>query len=253
MQRLFLTMTLLVSSFCASAQNTVQLDINKETGDFTNHAIRIYYSEYATHDYSDIEKTPGVRIQHWGSIGGHWNNIYFYDNMNLGLYSSITNPNENYEVKSQHEYYRIYPSQGYYISAFSLDFIPGKHPIFPMNGVRMWIGDNEASAVTSLAEDVPGHLQAEFSAEDYSNGMNYIVLTVGMLAEGGNPIFAHTNNFKVTLTKIDEDGISDVYNGQQAISVFDLYGRKQSKLQRGMNIIRTSDGITHKVLVRTSR
>jgi hypothetical protein len=48
----------------------------------------------------------------------------------------------------------------------------------------------------------------------------------------------------------DEDGINSTYADESVTDVYDLNGRKQSTMQRGMNIIRMSDGSVRKVLVK---
>lgn len=171
------------------AQETVTLNINKKTGDWTASGSPAYANEYATNNYSDTEITPGVRIQHWNRSGGHNNNMYFYDNMNLGIYSALGS--------TVSEDYRIYPSRGYYITNVSLDFVPGKHPDYAANGVRVWFDNEESEAIAcAWGAAEPSHISFDLNKEQ-----QYVTLTIGQAAENGNPIFAHTSNFQVTLTK----------------------------------------------------
>ena len=180
----FLILMVLVHLFSITAMaDSVVLDINKMTGGFTaSYSSPTYYSEYATQNYSATDKLPGVRIQSWGynvhDTRTHFNNLYFYDETNIGFYSSYTNPGYSYQVETRSEDYRIYPSKGYYVSAISFDFIPGKHPRFDMDGVRVWANGDKASAVISPDEDTPGHFEAEFKPEDFNYYQPYIVLTV---------------------------------------------------------------------------
>ena len=54
----------------------------------------------------------------------------------------------------------------------------------------------------------------------------------------------------VALTE-EETGLSAIDNGELKIDkVYDFSGRKLSKMQRGINIIRMKDGTTKKVLVK---
>jgi hypothetical protein len=193
MKKIYLILSLLLAFGGVTqlmAQETVTLDINKKTGSWTASGSPAYASEYATYNYSTTDITPGVRIQHWTQNNkDHRNNMYFYDNQNLGLYSTYgTTTWENY---------RIYPSRGYYVSNFTLDFIPGKHANYAMNGVRVWGDEDESTAVGSPDADNPGHFSMDFTEKEY------VVLTVGQWEENGNPIFAHTYNFTVTLTPRD--------------------------------------------------
>ena len=82
------------------AQETVTLDINKRTGSWTASGSPAYASEYATFNYSETESTPGVRIQHWTHDNNdHRNNMYFYDNENLGIFSTFGSTKwENYRI-----------------------------------------------------------------------------------------------------------------------------------------------------------
>ena len=188
------------------AQETVTLDINKKTGSWTASGSPAYASEYATFNYSETESTPGVRIQHWTHDNNdHRNNMYFYDNENLGIFSTFGS--------TKWENYRIYPSRGYTITSVSLDFIPGKHASYAMNGVRVWFEGLEEEAVESPDVNNPGHASMDFQEGEFSYQKRYVVLTVGQAAENGNPIFAHTYNFKVTLTKRDPIDviIDDIY------------------------------------------
>ena len=196
MKKFYLLFALLLSfagvtQVMAQDDETVVLEISKKTGNWTASGSPAYASEYATANYSAEEATPGVRIQHWDRGGGHRNNMYFYDGTNLGIYSAFGS--------TVSEDYRIYPSKGWYVYGISLDFIPGKHPNFAMNGVRVWAYAEESEAVTSPDADTPGHFEYEGYPEDEA----YIALTVGQLEEGGNPIFAWTYNFTVTLKRMD--------------------------------------------------
>ena len=186
---LFVSLLALLGGFTpAFAQDDeVVLEISRKTGNWTASGSPAYASEYATSKYSAEAATPGVRIQHWNRSNGHNNNMYFYDGTNLGIYSSYGG--------TASEDYRIYPSKGYYVYGISLDFIPGKHPSYAMNGVRVWANGEEENAVTSPDADTPGHYEIDGLLEDEE----YIPLTIGQLAEDGNPIFAHTYNFTVTL------------------------------------------------------
>lgn len=193
MKKIYLILSLLLAFGGVTqlmAQETVTLDINKKTGSWTASGSPAYASEYATYNYSTTDITPGVRIQHWTQNNkDHRNNMYFYDNQNLGLYSTYGS--------TTWENYRIYPSRGYYVSNFTLDFIPGKHANYAMNGVRVWGDEDESTAVGSPDADNPGHFSMDFTEKEY------VVLTVGQWEENGNPIFAHTYNFTVTLTPRD--------------------------------------------------
>lgn len=194
MKKIYLILSLLLALGGVTqlmAQETVTLDINKKTGSWTASGSPAYASEYATYNYSTTDITPGVRIQHWThNNDDHRNNMYFYDNNNLGIYSTYGS--------TTYENYRIYPSRGYYVSNFTLDFIPGKHANYAMNGVRVWGDEDESTAVGSPDADNPGHFSMDFTTEK-----EYVVLTVGQWEENGNPIFAHTYNFTVTLTPRD--------------------------------------------------
>lgn len=195
MKKFYLILSLLLAlggvTQLMAQDETVTLQINKQTGSWTASGSPAYASEYATRNYSTTEITPGVRIQHWThNNNDHRNNMYFYDNMNLGIFSAYGG--------TTYENYRIYPSRGYYVSNFTLDFIPGKHASYAMNGVRVWGDEDETTAVESPDADTPGHFTMDFTTDK-----EYVVLTVAQLAEGGNPIFAHTYNFTVTLTPRD--------------------------------------------------
>ena len=170
----------------------ITLEISKKTGTWTASSSPAYGSEFTTSGYSvtEIAQKPGVRIQSWSNNGAHPNNMYLYDNDNLGLYTSRGGA-------TQSEDYRIYPGRGYYVSNVTLDFIPGKHPSYNMNGVRVWGDGDESTAVESPDANTPGHFEMDFSEQEY------VALTVAQLAEGGNPIFAYTYNFTVTLTPRD--------------------------------------------------
>lgn len=194
MKKFYLILSLLLAfggvTQLMAQDKTITLEISKKTGSWTASGSPAYASEYATYNYSTTDITPGVRIQHWTHDNNdHRNNMYFYDNQNLGLYSTYGS--------TKWENYRIYPSRGYYVSNFTLDFIPGKHANYKMNGVRVWGDEDESTAVTSPDADNPGHFTMDFGEKDY------VVLTVAQLEEGGNPIFAHTYNFTVTLTPRD--------------------------------------------------
>lgn len=194
MKKIYLILSLLLALGGVTqlmAQETVTLDINKKTGSWTASGSPAYASEYATYNYSTTDITPGVRIQHWThNNDDHRNNMYFYDDNNLGIFSTYGS--------TTYENYRIYPSRGYYVSNFTLDFIPGKHANYAMNGVRVWGDEDESTAVGSPDADNPGHFSMDFTTEK-----EYVVLTVGQWEENGNPIFAHTYNFTVTLTPRD--------------------------------------------------
>ena len=198
MKKLNLLLALLLSfggATALTAQETVTLEVNKQTGGWSTSSSAAYASEYATSSYSAERVTPGVRIQHWDRSGGHRNNMYFWDGDNLGFYSAIGSTTS--------EDYRIYPSKGYYISSVSFDFIPGKHPSYAMNGVRVWFEYREDEAVESSDADNPAHFSMDFSEYEATGDDHYLTMTVGQALENGNPIFAHTSNFIVTLTKRD--------------------------------------------------
>lgn len=192
MKKIYLLFALLLSfmgvtQVVAQDDDAVVLEISKRNGNWTASGSPAYANEFATKEYSAEKATPGVRIQHWDRGGGHRNNMYFWDGVNLGIYSAFGS--------TISEDYRIYPSKGYYVYGISLDFIPGKHPNFAMNGVRVWANGEEDTAVTSPDAETPGHYEIEGLLEDEP----YIPLTIAQLEEGGNPIFAHTYNFTVTL------------------------------------------------------
>ena len=191
MKKFYLLFALLLSfvgvtQVVAQDEDVVVLEISKRNGNWTASGSPAYANEFATKNYSAEKATPGVRIQHWDRGGGHRNNMYFWDGINLGIYSAFGSTTS--------EDYRIYPSKGYYVYGISLDFIPGKHPNFAMNGVRVWANGEEDTAETSPDVDTPGHYEIEDLLEDEP----YIPLTIAQV-EGGNPIFAHTYNFYVTL------------------------------------------------------
>ena len=191
MKKFYLLFALLLSfvgvtQVVAQDDDVVVLEISKRNGNWTASGSPAYANEFATKNYSAEKATPGVRIQHWDRGGGHRNNMYFWDGTNLGIYSAFGS--------TVSEDYRIYPSKGYYVYGISLDFIPGKHPNFAMNGVRVWANGEEDTAETSPDADTPGHYEIEDLLEDEP----YIPLTIAQV-EGGNPIFAHTYNFYVTL------------------------------------------------------
>ena len=196
MKKIYLILSLLLAFGGVTqlmAQETVTLDINKKTGSWTASGSPAYASEYATYNYSETESTPGVRIQHWNHNDGHNNNMYFYDNNNLGLFSAIASGKN---ISERNEDYRIFPSRGYYVSSVSLDFIPGKHANFALGGVRVWGDKDESTAIESLSADSPGHFTMDFGE------MEYVVLTIGQ-SEDDKAVFAHTYNFTVTLTPRD--------------------------------------------------
>lgn len=180
----------------------ITLEISKKTGTWTAASSPAYGSEFTTSGYSvtEIAQKPGVRIQSWSNNGAHPNNMYLYDNENLGLYTSRGGA-------TQSEDYRIYPGRGYYVSNVTLDFIPGKHPDHNMNGVRVWGDGDESTVVESPDANTPGHFDMDFSQQEY------VALTIAQLAEGGNPIFAYTYNFTVTLTPRDPFDVimDDIY------------------------------------------
>ena len=54
---------------------------------------------------------------------------------------------------------------------------------------------------------------------------------------------------------VDPDGIKEIENGQlstdnEAVAIYDLNGRKLAAPQKGINIIRYSDGSSRKVLLK---
>ena len=146
MKKIYLLFALLLSflgvtQVVAQDDDAVVLEISKRNGNWTASGSPAYANEFATKEYSAEKATPGVRIQHWDRGGGHRNNMYFWDGVNLGIYSAFGSTTS--------EDYRIYPSKGYYVYGISLDFIPGKHKDYPMNGVRVWANGEEDTAVTS--------------------------------------------------------------------------------------------------------
>ena len=192
MKRFYFFLTLLfsvVGIVNVSAQeesDLVTLTISAKTGDWTASGSPAYANEYAT-----TKQDPGVTILHVNRSGGHNNNMYFYDGENLGIYSALgSTTSENYWIT---------PSDGWYVYGVSLDFLPGKHPNYNANGVRVWGEEDEETAVTCPVDATePAHYEVSELMEAPK-----FILTIGQLAEGGNPVFALTSNFTVTLAPRD--------------------------------------------------
>lgn len=184
----------LMIGLCLSASAQAQtptdfviLTISAETGDWTS-GNSIWANEYAT-----TKQDPGIHLLHVDRNGGHRNNMYFYDGTNLGLFSSIAG--------TLSEDYWIIPSEGWYVYGVSLDFVSGKHPSYDSNGVRVWIDEDETDAVTCEEYATkPAHFEASGLKEK-----EHIILTIGQMAEDGNPVFAHTSNFTITLAPIQNN------------------------------------------------
>lgn len=166
----------------ATAQDEVTLTITAKTGDWTAAGSPKYASEYAT-----ASQNPGVRIQHWSRGGDHRNNMWFYDDVNLGIYSAFGS--------TESEDYRIYPSAGWYVKKVSLDFVTGVHPNFAdPAGVQVYVNGGEP-AVSYGTEDL-----AHYEIDDLDPEEPYAVLTI---AQVDKPAFANTSNFTITLKKQD--------------------------------------------------
>lgn len=143
---------------------------------------------------------------------------------------------------------------------------------------ELWIPDNMASAATYLQQEV-GHLVGEqevyyqiavnpdygtFSYNSvYRNGMlvqvdESGVMTIGLRKEDLWVYHDWTFFGNWTLTYFgDEENIPTAVETVEAKSaknmiqdIFTIDGRQAQRLQRGINIVRTSDGKIHKVLVK---
>ncbi|MBO7137006.1 MAG: leucine-rich repeat domain-containing protein, partial [Bacteroidaceae bacterium] len=66
----------------------------------------------------------------------------------------------------------------------------------------------------------------------------------------GETFYGEPQSFRTS--PVDPDGIKSIENGKLIIEndVYDLNGRKLDKPQKGINIIRYSDGTTRKVLIK---
>lgn len=109
---------------------------------------------------------------------------------------------------------------------------------------------NNLLEITSYIEEPTSQTGSSFSEDIYNNATLYIpegTLSKYQAAEGWKKF--------VWIEEGIPSGISSIYNSQLSIDdedkvVYDLNGRQQSSLQKGINIIKKSDGTTKKVVVK---
>lgn len=98
----------------------------------------------------------------------------------------------------------------------------------------------------AVASGVPEHFTVSF----YSNGTD--LTTVGLLVEGANCNWVAADNFKLFFLGDEApDAVQSLVDANaKATQFFSLDGRQMSRLSRGINIVRMSDGTFRKVMVK---
>ena len=122
-------------------------------------------------------------------------------------------------------------------------------------GFMYWPGNTSVS-LRKKANSVPDNvtivnasgnvMTATLEDLEYETTYNYVAFVT---TSEGETFYGELQTFS---TSIDPDGIEEVKASEDAVEIarYDLQGRKIAKPQKGINIIRYSDGTTRKVLVK---
>ena len=95
--------------------------------------------------------------------------------------------------------------------------------------------------------EVPGHvMKTTLSGLEYDTEYSFVAFVT---TSEGETFYGEQQTFRTTS---DPDGIEEVKASEDAVEIarYDIQGRKIAKPQKGINIIRYSDGTTRKVLVK---
>lgn len=95
--------------------------------------------------------------------------------------------------------------------------------------------------------EVPGHvMKTTLSGLEYDTEYSFVAFVT---TSEGETFYGEQQSFRTTS---DPDGIEEVKASEDAVEIarYDIQGRKIAKPQKGINIIRYSDGTTRKVLVK---
>ncbi len=101
--------------------------------------------------------------------------------------------------------------------------------------------------VDAKVVEASGHvMKTTLGGLDYDTEYHFVAF---VKTAGGETFYGEEQTFR---TSSDPDGIEDIKTSEDAIEVarYDIQGRKIAKPQRGINIIRYSDGTTRKVMVK---
>ena len=71
-----------------------------------------------------------------------------------------------------------------------------------------------------------------------------------IVVSGGEALNYEFSYINGVLTVLPSTGIADIMAEKDAVTIYNLQGREQQRYQKGVNIIRTSNGKTYKVLVK---
>lgn len=71
-----------------------------------------------------------------------------------------------------------------------------------------------------------------------------------IVVSGGKALNYEFSYINGVLTVLPSTGIADIMAEKDAVTIYNLQGREQQRYQKGVNIIRTSNGKTYKVLVK---
>ena len=142
--------------------------------------------------------------------------------------------------------------EGYY--RLEVDGYATNQSGIPAEGVQgVYLYAKSAKGVTqktSMGIAVNEGKPERFSVSFYSNGQD--LTTVGLLVEGANCNWVAADNFKLFFLGAEApDAVQSLADANaKATQFFSLDGRQMSRLSRGMNIVRMSDGTYRKVMVK---
>ena len=213
----------------------------------------------------DFASNTGIAYLYEGTMEGYIRNLYteklwkyrpFYEansgNRYYGDWVGIDPTNTNYFEPTVHTYASInvtgnraevkgyamrgtdrVTSQGFmYWKNTSSYSLRKKAASIPSDAVTVEVSGN---VMTAALEDL-----------DYETTYCYVAF---VKTEENETFFGEVQTFS---TSVDPDGIGDVQASEEATEVarYDIHGRKIASPQKGINIVRYSDGTTRKVLER---
>lgn len=112
-----------------------------------------------------------------------------------------------------------------------------------VTGLTLFAGEN--SKEVSADSESPAHPEIAFTLTENST------ITIGIAANSTNGNWVAVDNFMLVCTGYDPTAISSVATtNASATAIYSISGTRSNKLQKGINIVKMSNGTVQKVLVK---
>ena len=216
---------------------------------------------------SDFASNTGTAYLYEGTMEGYIRNLYYMEktlwkyrpyyeadsgNRYYGDWVGIDPTNTNYFEPTVHTYASISVTgnraevKGYAMRG--TDRVTSQGFMYWKNKSSYSLRKKAASIPSdAITVEVSGNIMTTALENlDYETEYCYVAF---VKTEENETFFGEVQTFS---TSVDPDGIRDVKTSEDAIEIarYDIQGRKIAKPQRGINIIRFSDGTTRKVMVK---